>query len=257
MGSSFIDYIIADKVIIDEKTRKNFTEKVLYMPNSYQPNDDQREIAASGLTRVDIGVSEDTFLFCCLNSSYKITRKEFNIWMRVLSKFEKSELMLLSSNKWSDDNLKIEAEKRGVDPQRLIFVPHVSHDKHLERMALADLFLDTFNVNAHTTASDALWAGVPVITKIGKQFAARVAASLLYATSLNELVVETESEYENLILELATDKQKLNSIKERLRTDIKYQPLYDTKFYTHSFEKALLEAHYVFANGKTRRDIII
>lgn len=239
MGVPHIDYIVADKIIIPDEHQEYFSEKILYLPDSYQPNDDKRVIAQTGLTRQDLGVDQDTLLFCCLNASYKITRAEYNIWMRVLLQVENSKLMLLRSNEWANKNLLIEAEKRGIEENRIILVPHLDHGMHLERLALADLFLDTFHVNAHTTASDALWAGVPVITKIGRQFAARVAASLLYAVDMPELVAQTDEEYEALIMKFATNKQQLNQLKEKLQANRLSKPLFDTKRYTKNFEAAL------------------
>jgi len=162
--------------------------------------------------------------------------------------------MLLRSNKWANKNLLIEAEKRGIDESRIILVPHLEHGRHLERLALADLFLDTFHVNAHTTASDALWAGLPVITKIGQQFAARVAASLLYAVDMPELVAQTDEEYEALIMKFASDKQQLNQLKEKLQANRLTTALFDTEGYTRNFEKALLEVHQRQLNGSKVTD---
>lgn len=246
MGAEHIDYIVADKTIIPEEYQSYYSEKIIYLPDTYQPNDNERVISNSGLTRSEFGVKDNEFLLCSLNQSYKITRAEFNIWMRVLSEIKDSKLMLLTSNKWANKNLLIEAEKRGIEESKLIFVPHLGHSEHLERLAVADLFVDTFNVNAHTTASDALWAGLPVVTKIGKQFAARVAASLLYSIEMPELVASNEKEYENIILELAKDKDKLVAIRKKLQTNRFKSPLFDTKRYTENFEKALIEAHQRF-----------
>jgi len=257
MGASHMDYLVADEVIIPKEYKEFYTEKILYLPDSYQPNDDKRVIAQTGLTRRDLGVEQDSFLFCCLNASYKITRAEYNIWMRVLSQVENSKLMLLRSNKWANKNLLIEAEKRGIDESRIILVPHLEHGRHLERLVLADLFLDTFHVNAHTTASDALWAGVPVITKIGQQFAARVAASLLYAVDMPELVAQTDEEYEALIMKFATDKQQLIKVKEKLQANRLTTALFDTERYTRNFEAGLTAAWQAFCKGETTRDIQI
>lgn len=243
MGVTHMDYLIADEVIIPKEYQQFYAEKILYLPHSYQPNDNKRVVAQTGMTRQELGVDEDSFFMCCLNASYKITRAEYNIWMRVLTEVENSKLMLLSSNQWANKNLLIEAEKRGVDERRIIFVPHLEHGKHLERLALADLFLDTFHVNAHTTASDALWAGLPVVTKIGRQFAARVAASLLYAVDMPELVVQTDEEYEALIMRFAADKHYLEQVKAKLQANLSTTPLFDTKLYTKNFERALIYAH--------------
>lgn len=257
MGASHMDYLVADGVIVPKEYQEFYAEKIIYLPDSYQPNDDKRVISHTGLTRQDLGVEEDNLLFCCLNASYKITRAEYNIWMRVLSQVENSKLMLLKSNKWADKNLLIEAEKRGIEESRIILVPHLDHGRHLERLTLADLFLDTFHVNAHTTASDALWAGVPLITKLGRQFAARVAASLLYAIDMPELVAETDEEYEDLIMKFATDKQQLNQLKEKLQANRLTTSLFDTERYTRNFEAGLTTAWQAFCRGETTRNIQI
>jgi predicted O-linked N-acetylglucosamine transferase (SPINDLY family) len=163
--------------------------------------------------------------------------------MRVLGNVEGSVLWLLNSNVWAVMNLKKEAERRGIDPSRLIFAEKIPHAEHLARHKHADLFVDTFNYNAHTTASDALWAGLPVVTKQGRQFAARVAASLLTAVGLPELITESEEDYERLILNLAQDRQKLSAIKATLEENRRTEPLFDTQRYTRHLETGLLHAH--------------
>ena len=175
--------------------------------------------------------------------------------MRLLSKVEGSVLWLLKSNKWAEENLRREAEERGVDPVRLIFAGRLPQAEHLARHKHADLFIDTFNVNAHTTTSDALWAGLPVVTKQGEQFAARVAASLLNAVGLPELVTTTEADYEALILELATDPDKLKLMNEKLASNRLTEPLFDTKRYTRNFEKGLQQVYSLYFEGETPRDV--
>ena len=243
MGADFIDYIVADEVIIPEQLKQYYSEKIIYLPGSYQPNDNQREIANRGMRRSDYGLPEEGFVMACMNQTYKITDFEYDIWMRVLREVEGSVLWLLKCNKEAEANLRKEAEKRGVSASRIIFAGAIKQSLHLERLKLADLFVDTFRVNAHTTASDALWAGLPVITKIGQQFAARVAASLLYAVDMPELVAQTDEEYEALIMKFATDKQQLNQLKEKLQANRLTTALFDTEGYTRNFEKALLEVH--------------
>ena len=176
MGAEFMDYIIADKILIPDNLAQFYSEKIIYMPHCYQPNDDTREISDLPRTRKDYNLPEDAFVFCCFNSSYKITPSEYDIWMRLLAKKESSVLWLRKTNKQAEENLKKEAEKRGIDSKRIIFTEKVSMEEHLQRHQFADLFLDTFNYNAHTTASDALWAGLPLVTKTGQQYAARVGA---------------------------------------------------------------------------------
>ena len=255
MGADFIDYIVADPVVIPRHQRPFYSEKAIYLPNSYLPNDDAREIAQTITTRADFGLPEDAFVFCCFNKSYKISRREFDIWMRVLNKVEGSVLWLFKANKWVEPNLRKEAEKRGIDPLRLIFADRVSQSEHLARHKHADLFIDTFNYNAHTTASDALWSGLPVVTKQGNQFAARVAASLLTAIGLLELITTTEEDYEALILELATNREKLAEVKKTLDTNRLTQPLFDTKRYARDFEAGLTAAYDLYFADQEPRDI--
>lgn len=255
MGAAFMDYLVADRIVIPERERRHYSEKVIYLPGSYQPNDGQREIAPEVATRADLGLPETGLVLCCFNQSYKITPREFDIWMRVLGKVPDSVLWLLRSNRWAEDNLRREAEKRGVEGERLVFAEKLPHARHLARHAHADLFLDTFAVNAHTTASDALWAGLPLVTLAGGQFAARVAASLLHAVGLEELVAESEADYARLVLELARDPDRLGSIRSRLAENRSTHALFDTKRYARHFEKALLLAHARRVDGLAPADL--
>jgi len=257
MGAEFIDYIIADEIVIPEHQRHNYSENVIYMPNSYMCTDNTREFSERPLSRAELGLPEDAFVFCCFNNNVKITSREFDIWMRLLTRLEDSVLWLGKSNIWSTDNLIKEARRRGVDPCRLIFADKVPMDQHLERQKLADLFLDTFNFNAHTTASEALWAGLPVVTKAGNQFAARVAASLLTAVGLPELVTKTEEEYEGLIFELASDKGRLSATKEKLAMNRLKEPLFDTERYTRNFEAGLVKAFDLYFDDQKTQDIAV
>ena len=175
--------------------------------------------------------------------------------MRLLLKVEDSVLWLLKTNHWAEQNLRKEAEARGVDPLRLIFADKPKQIEHLARHKHADLFIDTFNYNAHTTASDALWAGLPVVTKIGEQFAARVSASLLQAVGLPELITDKEENYEALILNLATRPDKLGAIKKKLAANRLSQPLFDTKRYARNFEQGLLRANDLYFSGSNAQDI--
>ena len=195
--------------------------------------------------------------FFCFNNNFKISPKEYNIWMRIMKQIDNSVLWLLGANQWAEQNLKREAEARSVSSERIIFAQKVPLEEHLARHKHADLFIDTFNYNAHTTASDSLWAGLPVVTKQGKQFSARVAASLLHATGLGALVTETESEYENLIVSLAQDRTGLASIKQTLLETRKSCPLFDTVSYTRQFEAGLKKAYQYHRNGKAPADIYI
>ena len=257
LGADFIDYIIADPVVIPEDQRPYYSEKVIYLPHSYQPNDDKRKIAETDTSRADFGLPENAFVLCCFNNSYKISPREFDIWMRILSRVEGSVLWLLKTNQWVEQNLSKEAEQRGINASRLVFADKLPHSEHLARHKHADLFIDTFNINAHTTASDALWAGLPVVTKQGSQFAARVSASLLRAVGLPELIVNTEAEYEALILELARDGSILNAIRTKLAKNRLREPLFDTKRYTRHFESGLRQAYDRYFDGEEPEDIWI
>jgi predicted O-linked N-acetylglucosamine transferase (SPINDLY family) len=242
-GMDAIDYIIADRIVVPEAMSSFFSERLLLLPDSYQPNDNARRIADALPSRAECGLPENGFVFCCFNQSYKITPREFAIWMRLLQQVEGSVLWLLQWNPSATQNLQREAQARGVAPDRLVFADHRSQAEHLSRLRHADLILDTFNVNAHTTASDALWAGVPVVTLAGRQFAARVCASLLEAIGLPELVTDTEQDYEALCLSLAGDPSRMAALRVRLEANRLTKPLFDTTRYVRNLEAALLQAH--------------
>ena len=257
LGADFIDYIVADPIVIPEDKRQHYSEQIMYLPHTYQPNDNTRTVSQKVQTREDMGLPSDGFVFCCFNNNYKISPKEFDIWMRLMGKVEGSVLWLLKSNKWTEHNLKREAEARGLSADRVIFAERVENSEHLARHRLADLFLDTFNYNAHTTASDALWAGLPVVTKLGKGFAARVAGSLLSAVGLPELITHDEEAYEALILKLATQPKKLDTIKKKLEVNRLSQPLFNTEQYTKHLENGYLQAYQRYFNGKEPDTIIV
>lgn len=237
MGQAFIDYVIADRVVIPEAGREFFTEKVIYLPDSYQVNDNRRSIGEVS-TRAGNGLPDAGFVFCCFNNSYKISPAEFDIWMRLLSKVDGSVFWLLKDNRWVEGNLRREAAARGIDPDRLVFADRVPEADHLARQCCADLFLDTFRYNAHTTASDALWAGLPVVTMLGNSFAARVAGSLLYAVGLPDMVTTSPEAYEQLAASLATDSVRLAEVGARLASNRADAPLFDTEAFTRHIERA-------------------
>ncbi|MEW2914359.1 hypothetical protein [Leisingera sp. JC11] len=239
-GVEAIDYMVADSVVVPPKYRKFYTEKVLYMPDCYQSNDDGRKAAAFKPTRADMGLPEDAVVFCSFNSPYKVSPDEFDIWMKLLKLVPDSVLWFYAARDHIQANILAEAKRRGIGPERIVFAGFAKQEEHLARLPLADIFLDTFFVNAHTTASDALWAGVPVVTKAGKQFAARVAASLLHSVGLDELTAATPQQYQALALKLARDKAYLADVKARVKQGIETGPLYDTGKFTRNFE-ALLE----------------
>lgn len=239
MGAPFIDYIVADRHVAPFDDQALFDEKIIHLPHCYQPNDRQRPEPEDGLSRTAFGLAEDAFVFCCFNSLYKITAALFDIWMRLLREKPGSMLWLLDSSPLAAENLRREAELRGIDPQRLVFAPFVGAERHLARLGLADLFLDTFPVNAHTTASEALWAGLPILTCSGQTFASRVAGSLLHAIGLPELVTSTLSAYEDVARSLAHEPGRLTEIRRRLGANRLTTPLFDTERYTRNFEGAL------------------
>ena len=249
MGADFIDYIIADKSLIPENSQEFYSEKPIYLPHTYMPTDNTREISTKPITRTEMGLPEDSFVFCCFNNNYKVTSEEFDIWMRILGQVTNSVLWLRKSNEWSEANFIKEAKKRNIDSSRLIFAGKLDMKEHLARHRLADLFLDTFNYNAHTTTCEALWTGLPVVTKMGKGFAARVAGSLLKAIDLNELITETKEDYEALILELATNSKKLSKIKEKLESNRLSKPLFNTELYTRCLENSYFEAYKNYSQG--------
>ena len=257
LGADFIDYIVADPVVIPADNRQHYSEQVIYLPNTYQPTDNTRVISDKIITREDMRLPSHGFVFCCFNNNYKISPREFDIWMRLMQKVEGSVLWLLKSNKWAEQNLKREAEDRGISAERLIFAEKVPQAEHLARQKLADLFLDTFNYNAHTTASDALWAGLPVVTKLGEGFAARVAGSLLAAIGLTELITENEEEYEALALTLATDPKRLGQVKSKLDGNRLTHPLFDSEMYTRHLEAGYHMAYDRYFNEQERSDIVV
>ena len=249
-GADFIDYIIADKHIIPDRSRQFYTETPIYLPHTYMPTDNTRKFSKNSMDRRSLGLPNDAFVICCFNNNYKIMNAEFDIWMRVLSKIENSVLWLRQSNWWAAENIKKEAWKRKIDPARIVFAERVPMDEHLTRQRFADLFVDTFNYNAHTTATEALWAGLPVITMRGQGFAARVGSSLLNAVGMSELITESEKEYEALILELATNKDKLINVKKKLAANLLSTPLFDTEQYTKYLEDGYQQAYQRYLDGK-------
>ena len=243
MGAPFLDYVIADRVVIPNAARAVYCEKVVTLPNSYFVNDDGRPIAERNFTRAALGLPERGFVFCCFNGSHKIAPDIFDGWMRILKQVGSSVLWLLADHPVTVDNLRKEAVGRGVDPKRLVFAKRLPPAEHLARHRAADLFLDTLPYNAHTTACDALWAGLPVLTRIGETFAGRVAASVLGAVGLDEMITKTAAAYEGLAVALATDPARLAAIRERLAQNRLTTPLFDTRLFTRHMEAAFIAMH--------------
>ena len=244
IGADYIDYIVADKTVIPEEQQSDFVEKVVYLPNSYLVNDSKRSISDRLFTKQELGLPEDGFVFCCFNNNYKILPAVFDSWMRILKATEGSVLWLREANPATAANLRKEAEQRGVAGNRLIFAKRMqSQDEHLARHRYADLFIDSLPYNAHTTASDALWAGLPVLTCMGRSFASRVAASLLNTLGLPELITRTQQEYETKAIELATQPNQLCEIKTKLERNRLTTPLFNGKLFAKHLEAAF-EAMY-------------
>jgi predicted O-linked N-acetylglucosamine transferase (SPINDLY family) len=241
MGADYIDYIIADKTLIPTGSQSYYSEKVVYLPNSYQVNDRKRLISDKQFTRKELGLPENSFVFCCFNNNYKILPATFDGWMRILKGVEGSVLFLYAENAWAKSNLKLEAEARGINSKRLVFGGYMPNAAYLARYQACDLFLDTFSYNAGTTASDALWAGLPILTLMGQSFASRVAASLLNAIGLPELITNTQEEYEALAIELAMNPEKLAAIKLRLVNNRQTTSLFDSPLFAKNLEAAYIK----------------
>jgi protein O-GlcNAc transferase len=248
MGADYIDYIIADRFVIPPQSQDWYSEKVVYLPDTFQATDGVRSGEQTKLTRADAGLPADGFVFCSFNASHKITPTMFGVWMGLLEAIEGSVLWLLGSNPAVERNLRQDAERRGVTPTRLIFAPRVPHPQYLARYQLADLFLDTFPFNAGATASDALAAGLPLVTLCGEAFAARMAGSLLQAVGLPQLVTHSLADYQALALRLALQPAALAELRTQLVHDRTTCPLFDTD----RFRRAL-EAAYVTMWQRTQR----
>ena len=258
VGMDCVDYIIGDCVVTPPEHAAFYTEKIVQLPGTYLVNDAQRAIAGLTPTRRECGLPEDAFVFCCFNNSAKIAPATFNVWMKLLKAVDNSVLWLSDTNAPARSNLCREAEKAGVQPQRLIFalrLPDMA--EHLARQRQSDLFLDTLPYNAHTTASDALWAGVPVVTCLGTTFAGRVAASLLHAIGLPELVTESLQAYEMMALKIAGDPALRASLKDTLARNRASFPLFDTARFTRHIEKAYLTMWRLHLDGKPPQSFVV
>ena len=238
MGADFVDYIIADRDVVPDDQQAFYSEKVVYLPDCYQVNDNKRAIAERTPSRRECGLPDGAFVFCSFNRTLKITPIFFDIWMNLLKSVPGSVLWLMESNRAATVNLRREAQARGVDPSRLVFAPRVPLPEHLARHRQADLFLDTLPYGAHTTMSDALWVGLPAVTSLGDTFAGRVGASLLRATDLAELITTNLRDYEALALSLAADPARLRALRQKLIARVPHAALFDSAKYTWNIEKA-------------------
>lgn len=239
-GSPVFDYLIADDVVAPTAHADDYSEELVRLPHCYQPNDSRRQIGEETPSRAALGLPRDAFVFCCFNNPAKIAPEVFDVWMHLLRRLPDSVLWLLDENPAATQQLGLHAENRGIDPRRLIFAPRRPTAEHLARHRLADLCLDTWPYNAHTTASDALWAGVPLLTLQGATFGSRVAASLLQAVGLPELITGSLPDYESLALELGTNRARLRQLRQQLELQRTACPLFDTVGFTSDLESAYL-----------------
>jgi predicted O-linked N-acetylglucosamine transferase (SPINDLY family) len=235
----------------------HYSEKIVHLPDSYWPNDSRRKVAEHTPSRRTLGLPENVFVLCCFNNTYKITPEVFDRWMALLRKIYGSVLWLLDTGEFAKRNLRSEAQSRGVDPKRLVFAPKVEVSQHLARHRAADLFLDNLPVNAHTGTTDALWTGLPVLTCAGEAFCSRVAASLLAAVGLPELVTHTLDDYEALAFKLATDPTLLAAVRQKLNHNRLTLPLFKTDRLRSHIERAYERMWEIFQSGEAPQPIVV
>lgn len=243
LGSPAMDYLIADRTLIPAGMRHHYCEKIIYLPNSHMATDNTKEMSNQPMSRADLGLPGRGFVFCCFNNSYKISPAEFDVWMRLLHRIDGSVLWLTGANPWAERNLRQAAQRRGVDPERIVFAARIPMPDHLARHRLADLFLDTFNYTGHSTTADALWAGLPLVTKLGQGFPARVSAGLLNAAGFPELVADSTEDYERIAAELAENPDKLAALRSALRERRERAPLFDTESFARHIEAGYDQAY--------------
>ncbi len=256
-GSDCIDYLIADKMVIPVQNKKYYSEKIIYLPNTYQVNDSTLSISEKEFSRKEFGLPEDSFVYCCFNNTYKILPEMFHTWIKILDKVQNSVLWLLVDNDIVKNNLKKILVSKGIDQDRLLFANRMMHSEHLARLKLADLFLDTYPCNAHTTASDSLRSCLPIITLRGNSFASRVTSSLLSSVGLDKLITNTKQEYEELAVKIATENDYFIKIKNELKNNIKTKPLLNTRMFTKNLEKAYFNVYENYINNKIPETIEI
>jgi predicted O-linked N-acetylglucosamine transferase (SPINDLY family) len=257
LGAGYMDYILADRFVIPESERQYYSEQVVYLPDSYQVNDKYRPLAAAGPDRASQGLPGAAFVYCNFNQSHKLTPWVFAVWMRILAASPGSVLWLLETNPDFAENMKHQAVRHGVAPDRLVFAKPVPQDQHLARIVLADLFLDTLPYNAHTTGSDSLRAGVPLLTCRGTSFAGRVATSLLHAIGLPELVTENWEDYQALAMKLAHDPPLLQTVRDKLARNRLHAPLFDTDRFRRHIEAAYTTMLEISRRGENPRSFAV
>jgi protein O-GlcNAc transferase len=254
-GADFFDYIITDRIVTPQNQAPYYSERFVYLPHCYQVNDHAQVIAEKEWTKTRLGLPENSIVFCSFNQGYKIDPTMFNVWMKILTKVPDSVLWLSVKSKTAKENLRQEAKARDVNPGRLFFAERLPKQDHLARLALADLALDTRIYNGHTTSSDSLWAGVPVITLQGTHFASRVSSSILRAIGLPELITKSLEEYETIAVKLAREPEELQAIREKIAMNRSKAPLFDTPRFVKNLEKAYKEMWKIFAAGEEPRHI--
>nr|WP_315129879.1 hypothetical protein [uncultured Polynucleobacter sp.] len=257
LGAKAFDYIIADHIVIPEQSREFFTEKIAYLPYSYMVDDSKRLPSNFSATREQFGLPEDAFVYCCFNNSYKFNRQVVQSWSDILKSVDNSVLWLSENNSVFQKNLIEEFEKYSVSAKRIIFAPRMElMEDHLARLRLADLFLDTYPFNAHSTAIDSLKSGVPLLTILGDSFPARVAASLLSTLGLPELITSNTKEYEQLAIDIGNNPNQISKLKSKLASNLQISPLFDTKLFVQNFESLLFEMQRRYENDKPLSHII-
>jgi protein O-GlcNAc transferase len=257
MGADFVDYVLADRYVLPFEDQPFYDEKIVHLPDCYQPNDSKRRMSAAVPSRRDAGLPEDAFVFCCFNNNYKMTAPVFDVWMRLLRSVEPSVLWLFARYELTKSNLRREAAARGIDATRLVFLDELPHDEYLARHALADLFLDTLPYSAHATGSNALWSGLPLLTCRGNTLAGRVGSSLLHAAGLPELVTDSLEQYEALALKLASDRELLQSIRGKLQENRNTCPLFDTDRLRRNLEAAYSRMWDIHRAGEDPRSFAV
>jgi len=248
LGVPFYDYIIADEIVIPEADRLSYVEKPVYLPNSFQVNDSRRDIAPA-TSRARVGLPEDAVVLCSFNNSYKINARVFDAWLAILKALPAPVLWLIGESETQMKNLRAYAARQGIDDGRIIFAPRVAYTEHLARYQLADLVLDTLPFNGGATTSDALWAGVPVLTCLGTTYAGRMAGSLLRAVGLPEMITTSLTAYQALAIELVQNRQQLTFLRQKLASQRLTAPLFDTALFTRHIEAAYTQMHQRYLTG--------
>ena len=251
-----MDYLIADETIVPAASRGHYQEKILYLP-SYQANSGTRTAAPIACTRERLGLPATGFVFSCFNSNYKITPELFGCWMSILRRVKGSSLLLYAEGATVEDNLRREARERGVDDARLVFSPRLPYPEYLARFRTADLFLDTVPFNGGTTTSDALWAGLPVLTCRGEAFTGRLAASSLAALDLPELITSTLIQYEDEAVSLACDERRLASVRQKLADALKASPLFDPRRFTRNLESGFAAIYARYQTNQAPAHVVV